>query len=121
MTIVSIDHVQLAMPEGGEAQARSFYRDLLGVPEVPKPPHLAARGGCWFEDGSVKIHLGVERPFSPAKKAHPGLIVRDARQLAETIREAGFHVIDDEPLEGYRRFYADDPFGNRIELMEPDR
>ena len=119
MGIISIDHVQLAMPEGREPEARRFYRDLLGIPEIPKPPHLAARGGCWFEDGSVKVHLGVERAFAPARKAHPALIVSDAEELAAAIRKAGFRVVDDEPLEGYTRFYADDPFGNRIEFMEP--
>ena len=119
MAILSIDHVQLAMPEGGEDDARRFYRDLLGIPEIPKPPHLARRGGCWFEDGNVKLHLGVERPFSPARKAHPALIVSDIGAMAAAIAEAGFRVVDDEPLEGYTRVYVDDPFGNRIELMEP--
>ena len=121
MAILAIDHVQLAMPEGGEDEARRFYRDLLGVPETPKPLRLAQRGGCWFEGPGVKIHLGVERPFTPARKAHPGLLVSDVRAMAEAIREAGFSVVDDEPLKGYTRIYADDPFGNRIELMEPDR
>ena len=119
MPVLSIDHVQLAMPEGGEDDARIFYRDLLGIPEVPKPPHLAKRGGCWFESGPLKLHLGVERPFTPAKKAHPALIVSEITALAEAIIEAGFRVVDDEPLEGFTRVYVDDPFGNRIELMEP--
>ena len=119
MAVLSIDHVQLAMPEGREQDARSFYCNLLGIPEVPKPPHLAKRGGCWFEKGQLKLHLGVERPFSPARKAHPALLVSEITLLTEAIAEAGFRVMNDEPLEGYVRVYVDDPFGNRIELMEP--
>lgn len=119
MAILAIDHVQLAMPAGGEPEARHFYGELLGISEVPKPLHLAGRGGCWFEDGQVKLHLGVEQVFTPARKAHPALIVSDLKALAAAIAESGFRVIDDEPLEGYIRVYADDPFGNRIELMEP--
>ncbi|MXY02187.1 MAG: glyoxalase [Acidimicrobiales bacterium] len=123
MTIVGIDHVQLAMPRGGEAEAQAFYEELLGLPRVPKPPHLEARGGCWFERDSggstVKIHLGVEDPFQPARKAHPALLVHDLAALVERLRAAGVTVRDDEPLEGYHRIYVDDPFGNRLELMEP--
>ena len=77
MRIVRLDHVQLAMPAGGEGLARAFYGGALGIPEVPKPPELAKRGGCWFERGELKIHLGVEREFHPARKAHPGLQVED--------------------------------------------
>jgi catechol 2,3-dioxygenase-like lactoylglutathione lyase family enzyme len=121
MTILAIEHVQLAMPPGEEEKARGFYRDLLGVAETPKPPHLAARGGCWFEDGAVKIHLGVEADFRPARKAHPALVVDDVRALAERLKGAGVRVIEDEPLEGWIRVYVDDPFGNRIELMTPAR
>jgi catechol 2,3-dioxygenase-like lactoylglutathione lyase family enzyme len=119
MEIVRIDHVQLAMPAGREEEARAFYRDALGLPEVAKPPHLAARGGCWFERGDLKVHLGVEAGFSPARKAHPAFIVRDLVALAGKLRDAGYRVTADQPLEGYERLYADDPFGNRIELMEP--
>lgn len=115
----AIDHVQLAMPAGGEDEARAFYTGLLGIAETPKPPHLAVRGGCWFEDGPVKIHLGVEADFRPARKAHPALIVVGVRELAARLAAAGVAVRDDEPLEGYDRVYVDDPFGNRIELMEP--
>ena len=118
MPVLSIDHVQLAMPQGGEPAARAFYRDVLGIPEVPKPPQLAARGGCWFENAQVKLHLGVEQSFTPARKAHPALIVSDIGALTREIREAGFCVTD-EPLEGFTRIYVDDPFGNRIELMQP--
>ena len=119
MPVLSIDHVQLAMPEGGEEDARIFYRDLLAIPEVPKPPHLAPRGGCWFEKGPLKLHLGVEQPFTPARKAHPALIVSQIGVLAEAISKAGFRVVDDEPMAGFTRVYVEDPFGNRIELMEP--
>lgn len=120
MPIRKIDHVQLAMPPGREADARAFYSCLLGIPEKPKPPHLAARGGCWFEDDSVKLHLGVEGDFRPARKAHPALLVDGLVDLASDLRAAGVSVRDDEPLAGYYRVYVDDPFGNRIELMEPD-
>lgn len=117
MTILAIEHVQLAMPAGEEEMARAFYTGLLGIAETPKPAHLAVRGGCWFEDGPVKIHLGVEADFRPARKAHPALVVDDALALAERLKAAGVRVVDDEPLEGWDRVYADDPFGNRIELM----
>ncbi|MBV8690554.1 MAG: VOC family protein [Actinobacteria bacterium] len=119
MPIVHVDHVQLAMPAGREDEARAFYRDLLGLPETPKPPHLAKRGGCWFESATVKIHLGVEQDFRPARKAHPALLVQDLPALVKALREADVELVDDEPLEGYDRIYAYDPFGNRLELMEP--
>ena len=119
MQIRALDHVQLAMPAGRESDARGFYAELLGIPEQPKPPHLAARGGCWFERGALKIHLGVEKDFHPARKAHPAFLVEDLPTLKAKLSEAGFRLVDDEPLEGYDRVYVDDPFGNRIELMEP--
>ena len=119
MHIVRVDHVQLAMPPGGEALARAFFGDLLGIPEVPKPPELAKRGGCWFERDGLKIHLGVEKDFRPARKAHPALEVRDLPRLIERLKGRGCVVKEDEPLEGYLRVYVDDPFGNRIELLEP--
>ena len=118
MTVLRVDHVQLSMPEGREDEARMFYTGLLGIPEKPKPAHLAMRGGCWFEDGAVKIHLGVELDFRPARKAHPALIVDDVRALAAQLVGRGHRVVDDEPLEGYDRVYVDDPFGNRLELMQ---
>jgi catechol 2,3-dioxygenase-like lactoylglutathione lyase family enzyme len=117
--VTALDHVQLAMPAGREADATAFYEGLLGIPEQPKPPHLAARGGCWFEDGPLKLHLGVEADFVPARKAHPALVVEDLAALVARLRGAGVPVRDDEPLEGYDRVYVDDPFGNRLELMEP--
>lgn len=118
MTIERIDHVQLAMPAGEEAAARSFYGKLLGLAEQPKPSHLAKRGGCWFESGPVKVHLGVDKNFKPAEKAHPAFIVSDLDGLCARLEDAGFPTVTDEPLEGYRRKYVSDPFGNRIELME---
>lgn len=118
MTILGFEHVQLAMPAGREAQAREFYSRLLGIPETPKPPELAKRGGAWFESGSLKIHLGVDADFRPARKAHPALLVSDLRCLVERLREAGVDVVED-PFEGYFRVYVADPFGNRLELMEP--
>ncbi|MBI3438846.1 MAG: glyoxalase [Proteobacteria bacterium] len=120
MRVLAIDHVQLAMPEGGEAAARQFYSELLGIGEIPKPPHLAKRGGCWFEQGALKVHLGVEKAFQPAKKAHPAFLVDDLAALRSRLTAAGFTPREDEPLEGCDRCYVDDPFGNRLELMERD-
>jgi catechol 2,3-dioxygenase-like lactoylglutathione lyase family enzyme len=116
--IVAIDHVQLAMPAGGEPAARGFYHGVLGIPEVPKPLHLATRGGCWFESADVKVHLGVEGDFRPARKAHPGLVVNGLRELLDRCRRAGFDVVPDEPLDRRERAYVSDPFGNRIELID---
>jgi catechol 2,3-dioxygenase-like lactoylglutathione lyase family enzyme len=120
MAIKALDHIQLAMPPGREADARAFYEGLLEIPEVRKPQNLAARGGCWFERGALKVHLGVEQLFRPARKAHPAFIVDNLARLAERLGKAGHPTRSDEPLEGYRRLNVDDPFGNRIELMEPD-
>lgn len=118
MPIIAIDHVQLAMPAGGEEQARAFYRDFLGIPEIPKPSDLAQRGGCWFESERVKIHLGVDPNFQPATKAHPGLLVSDLPAIIERCQEHGRDVADDAPLEGYQRIFLHDPFGNRLELLQ---
>ena len=117
MTIVGIEHVQLAMPSGREDEARRFYTGLLGIPEKPKPAELARRGGAWFETGAIKIHLGVETNFRPARKAHPALLVRGLESLVQRLREAGVEVFEDA-LVGYYRVYVADPFGNRLELME---
>jgi catechol 2,3-dioxygenase-like lactoylglutathione lyase family enzyme len=117
LKVVGVDHVQLAMPAGEEGKARAFYAELLGVPEVSKPAELAARGGAWFESSQVKIHLGVEGEFRPARKAHPGLLVEGLSELAARLRGAGYEVID-EPMNGRARIYVDDPFGNRLELIE---
>lgn len=117
MPVVGIDHVQLAMPAGREAEARAFYDGLLGIPERAKPPELAARGGAWFESGALKIHLGVDLEFRPARKAHPAFVVRELAALVRRLGDSGVRVID-EPLEGFHRVYVDDPFGNRLELLE---
>ena len=106
------------MPKGREDDARGFYSGLLGLPERPKPAELLARGGVWFETAAVKIHLGVEPEFRPAQKAHPGLLVDDLRQTASTLRAAGYEVRQGEPLAGFDHAYVDDPFGNRIELLQ---
>ena len=119
MTILALDHVQLAMPPGGEHAARTFYGMLLGLEEVPKPANLSARGGVWFARGDVRVHLGVEKDFMPARKAHPAFIVADLAALTAKLGAAGVAANRDEPLEGFDRVYVSDPFGNRIELMQP--
>jgi catechol 2,3-dioxygenase-like lactoylglutathione lyase family enzyme len=113
----AIDHVQLAMPAGGEDRARAFYGGLLGMAELPKPAELAKRGGCWFASGIVQIHLGVEGDFRSAKKAHPALRCRDYGTLTARLRSAGIEVADDHNIPGVRRCHIFDPFGNRIELI----
>ena len=118
MSVIGIDHVQLAMPAGEEEQARRFYRDVLGVPERPKPADMASRGGCWFETDLVKIHLGVEKDFRAAVRAHPGLLVNDLQAIVERCRKAGHEVHDGPAIEGYERIFVSDPFGNRIELLQ---
>jgi catechol 2,3-dioxygenase-like lactoylglutathione lyase family enzyme len=118
MTVIAIEHVQLAMPPGREEEARAFYAGLLGIPEVPKPAHLVARGGAWFETGEVKVHLGVEEGFRPARKAHPAFVVAGLEELVARLRAAEHEVTMDQPLAGWRRVYTADPFGTRIELME---
>ncbi len=118
MPIIAFDHIQLAMPPGREAAARAFYGDLLGMQEVAKPDHLARRGGNWFELGAVKVHLGVETEFRAARKSHPAFLVDGLDGLSKALAAAGHVARTDEPLAGYDRVYVDDPFGNRIELME---
>jgi catechol 2,3-dioxygenase-like lactoylglutathione lyase family enzyme len=117
--LTGLDHVQLAIPASGEDAARRFYVETLGLAEKPKPPLLALRGGCWFDGPGLRLHLGVDVDFRPARKAHPALLVRGLAALRQRLQAAGYTTRDDEPLEGYERFYVDDPFGNRIELMEP--
>jgi GNAT superfamily N-acetyltransferase/catechol 2,3-dioxygenase-like lactoylglutathione lyase family enzyme len=114
-----LDHVQLAMPAGQEEEARKFYAGLLGMIEVPKPANLAKRGGAWFESGTLRVHLGVEMDFRPAKKAHPAFLVKDLPALITHLEREGVPIARDEPLEGYHRIYVADPFCNRIELLEP--
>ena len=119
MTILSINHVQLAMPSGEEEKAREFYINLLGFSEIQKPPELAKRGGAWFQSGSLQLHLGVEADFKPARKAHPAFLVDDLEALITKVQNAGYETDTSQPrLEGYQRAHVFDPFGNRIELME---
>jgi RimJ/RimL family protein N-acetyltransferase len=112
-SVVRLDHVQLAMPAGREAEGRAFYQGLLGLPERPKPEALAGRGGAWFESGTVKVHLGVEAGFRPARKAHPALVIDDLPAALERLRRAGVAV----PAAEGGSVYVDDPFGNRLELI----
>lgn len=117
--IVGLDHVQLAMPPGPEAEAaaEAFFAGVLGLVRVPKPAELARRGGCWFEDGPVKVHLGVEEEFRPARKAHPALAVAGIDDLCARLERAGHPVRRTEEVPGRPQWYVDDPFGNRIELV----
>jgi catechol 2,3-dioxygenase-like lactoylglutathione lyase family enzyme len=116
--LVAIDHVQLAIPAGPAAEdaAEEFYSELLGLDRVPKPPELAVRGGCWFTNGDVTLHVGVEGEFRPARKAHPALVVDDLGALLRVLEEAGVATLRSEDVPGRPQFYVDDPFGNRIEL-----
>jgi catechol 2,3-dioxygenase-like lactoylglutathione lyase family enzyme len=118
MALIAIDHVQLAMPKGREAAAVEFYEGILGLTRMPKPSNLEVRGGCWFQDRDVKIHLGVDPEFVPARKAHPALVVTNLGDLVDKLRIAGVGVREAEPLTGCERVHVDDPFGNRIELMQ---
>jgi catechol 2,3-dioxygenase-like lactoylglutathione lyase family enzyme len=119
MPILSIDHIQLAMPIGEEEQAREFFINLLGFHEIQKPPELAARGGAWFESQNVKLHLGVEMDFKPARKAHPAFLVDNLDAIITKVKRAGYQTDTTQPpLDGYKRAHVFDPFGNRIELME---
>ena len=115
---VKLDHVQLAMPEGEEDRARDFYAGVLGLEEVSKPPELAMRGGAWFQSGDVVVHLGVARPFAPAKKAHPAFRCSDYEGLLTRLRSCGVEIVPDEiPFAGKPHCYISDPFGNRLELI----
>jgi len=115
--IIGIDHVQLAIPEGGEDAMRAFFIGLLGFREVPKPDNLSP-SGLWLESGPVSLHIGVDLDFRPATKAHPAFLVDDLAALRERLEAEGFPARDDKPVEGYERFFTADPFGNRIELMQ---
>ncbi|WP_238019178.1 glyoxalase [Dactylosporangium sp. AC04546] len=114
-----LHHVQLACPAGSEEVSRRFYADLLGLAEIPKPPVLAERGGCWFGGHGVELHLGVEEPFAPARKAHPGLLWPDLDGLAARLTAAGYELTWSDELPGYRRFHTFDPHGNRLEFLTP--
>ena len=119
MAIRGIDHVQIGMPAGREQDARAFYVGMLGFAETQKPPVLAARGGCWFQSGPVIVHLGVDKNFVPPGRAHPAFIVDDLAGLEKRLKTAGYRVTEDEPIAGCDRRHVYDPFGNRIELIEP--
>lgn len=119
MSTPSINHVQVAIPEQGEGAARGFYGTLLGLTEIEKPSNLQKRGGVWFMTGNLQLHLGVDRDFRPAQKAHVALQVTGLLDLRQRLSAAGYTVTDDEPLTGYNRLYVNDPFGNRTELLEP--
>ena len=114
-----VHHVQLAVPAGSEPDCRAFWGDVLGMAELAKPEALAARGGCWFRDGHLEVHLGVEEPFAPARKAHPGILVDGLRQLAQRLESRGHPVTWDDGFPGHDRFYSADPFGNRLEFLQP--
>lgn len=118
-SFAAIDHVQLAIPPGGEQQSRAFWGDLLGLTELPKPPALAPRGGCWFQGPTFQLHLGVEQDFHPARKAHPGFHIRGLRALAESLADHGYPVTFSDDVPGQDRFHTVDPFGNRLEFLEP--
>lgn len=117
--LLPLHHVQLAIPAGGEDACRAFWGGVLGMQELEKPPVLAARGGCWFRGGGLEVHLGVEEPFTPARKAHPGLLVTGLPALAAALEGAGHLVTWDADFPGHDRFYSADPFGNRLEFLEP--
>lgn len=122
MKILSIDHVQIAMPAGAEEKARNFYVGILNFTEIPKPPELAKRGGAWFQSDNVQLHLGVEADFHPARKTHPAFIVEDLDDFLVKAQAAGYETDTTQPpLDGYKRAHVFDPFGNRIELMEKGR
>jgi catechol 2,3-dioxygenase-like lactoylglutathione lyase family enzyme len=118
MTITGIDHIQVAAPAGCEDAARAFYGALLDLDELPKPDRLRAGGGCWFRAGAQELHVGVEDPFAPALKAHPSFVVSDLDELRASLNGAGIATSDDDRIPGVRRFYAADPFGNRLEFRQ---
>jgi catechol 2,3-dioxygenase-like lactoylglutathione lyase family enzyme len=119
MSVVGLDHVQVAAPRGCEAEARRFYGALLGLVEIEKPESLRGHGGVWFGCGAQQLHVGVEDGFAPARKAHPAIrvVAGELDALAGRLRDAGEPVVWDEALAGVRRFYSQDPWGNRIELL----
>src|SRR5688572_5521353 len=118
--IEGMHHVMIAIPQGGEAEARAFYGDALGLGELPKPETLQARGGVWFSAGDIQLHFGIDPDFRPATKAHVALQVTCITVLRDRLVAAGYRVEPDDSLPGFERYYVADPFGNRIEILEPD-
>lgn len=118
MDDLAIDHVQVAIPVGGEDAARGFYGVLLGLTELPKPENMASRGGCWFQLAAQQLHMGTETAFRPAKKAHVALATKDLDAVRARLQANGYATITDDPIDGRRRFFSEDPFGNRIEFLE---
>ena len=117
--IKDIDHIQIAMPAGGEDRGRDFYGRVRGLAELDKPENLRKRGGVWFSLGARQFHLGAVKEFVPAMKAHPAFLVEDVEQIRRVLEANGYLAISDEPLQGYDRIYALDPFGNRLEFLKP--
>jgi catechol 2,3-dioxygenase-like lactoylglutathione lyase family enzyme len=117
--LLGFHHVQLAMPPGEEDAAIEFYGGVLGLDEVPKPPELSDRAGVWFRSDDLEVHLGVEEGFQPAMKAHPAFLVEDLERMRARVEMSGYKVIESEQFSGFRRVHVRDPFGNRLELIEP--
>jgi len=115
---MKLDHIQLAMPKGGEERARCYFVDTLGFLEEAKPEPLRARGGCWFRKGEAIVHMGIDPEFAPQRKAHPAFLIEDLRGLASSLEKSGFTVSWDDTLAERSRCYSSDPFGNRLELMQ---
>lgn len=113
-----IDHVQLAAPEGSEETAREFFAGVFGFTEIEKPERLKKRGGVWFSFGDYQLHIGIEKAFSPAKKAHPAFEVENLTELKKHLKDEHVAFVEDDNLPGADRIYVDDPFGNRLELLE---
>lgn len=114
-----IDHIQIAAPPGCEPEARNFFGQILGLEEIEKPVPLRSRGGCWFKIGNKQLHIGVEQDFHPARKAHPAFSVDDIEHLFEKLSKTGIRCAWDDAVNARKRFYADDPWGNRLEFTEP--
>jgi catechol 2,3-dioxygenase-like lactoylglutathione lyase family enzyme len=118
MMFTRLHHMQIAMPRGAEPQARAFYVDVLGMTEVPKPEPMRAGGGAWFRAGGVELHLGADEAFVPNRKGHPGILVEDLDDVIDHLERADWPLRHDDRFPGYRRIYADDPFGNRMEFLQ---
>jgi catechol 2,3-dioxygenase-like lactoylglutathione lyase family enzyme len=119
MILTGVDHIQIAAPPVCEAEARNFFGRLLGLEEIEKPAALRSRGGCWFKIGDRQLHIGVDHDFRPARKAHPAFSVQQIERLFQELATAGIRCAWDDALDGVKRFYADDPWGNRLEFTEP--